>query len=270
MGALTCRAKPLSRKLVSRLQEKFRLPPPVARNRLGRPEVAMSKPMLIEKKWPFQDRGRIQLFSMSTPNGVKVSIALEELGLPYEPHLVDITKGDQNTAEFKSISPNSKIPAIVDPDGPGGEPLALMESGAILIHLAEKTGKLVPSSPAKRLECFQWLFFQVGHVGPMLGQFGHFYKFAREACKDPYPLERYTTETKRLLGVLDRQLEGREFLVDEYSIADIATFPWINGLLEFYQAGDDVEFSRFTHLGAWLERCNGRPASARGKNVNTP
>lgn len=224
--------------------------------------------MLVESKWPFQHPDRIQLFSMNTPNGVKVAVALEELELPYEPHLVHIGKGDQHTPEFLSISPNGKIPAIVDPKGPGGEPLALMESGAILIHLADKAGRLLPSHPARRLECLQWLFFQVGHVGPMFGQFGHFFKFAREACKDPYPLERYTTETKRLLGVLDHRLDGREYLVGDYSIADIATFPWVNGVIEFYRAGDVLGFSDFRHVVAWRDRCNARPASAKGKAVN--
>jgi len=145
----------------------------------------MVDPLLIEAKWPIQDRSKLQLFSLNTPNGMKVAIALEELGLPYEAHTVRIGKGEQFSDAFKSISPNSKIPAIVDLNGPGGKPLALMESGAILIYLAEKTGRLMPQETALRFKCLQWLFFQVGHIGPMFGQFGHFFKYARDKCDHP-------------------------------------------------------------------------------------
>jgi GSH-dependent disulfide-bond oxidoreductase len=229
----------------------------------------MAEPHPIEAKWPIQDRSKLQLFSLNTPNGVKVNVALEELGVPYEPHLVHIGKNDQFTPEFISISPNSKIPAILDFNGPGGKPLALMESGAILIYLAEKTGRLIPSDPARRYQCLQWLFFQVGHIGPMFGQFGHFFKYAKDKCKDPYPVERYTNEAKRLLGVLDRQLSDKEFLVEEYSIADIATFPWVNALGMSYGAGDVLPVSEYPHVDAWLKRCMARPAYERGKDVTS-
>jgi GSH-dependent disulfide-bond oxidoreductase len=229
----------------------------------------MVEPLLIEAKWPILDRSKLQLFSLNTPNGVKVSVALEELELPYEPHLVHIGQNDQFTPEFISVSPNSKIPAIVDLNGPGNKPLALMESGAILIYLAEKAGRLIPSDPARRFKCLQWLFFQVGHIGPMFGQFGHFFKYAKDKCKDPYPVERYTNEAKRLLGVLDRQLSDREFLVEEYSIADIATFPWVNALGMSYGAGDVLPVSEYEHVSAWLTRCMARPAYARGKDVTS-
>ena len=223
----------------------------------------------IEAKWPIQDRSKLQFFSLNTPNGIKVAVALEELGLPYEPHLVRIGQDEQFTPEFKSISPNSKIPAILDFNGPGGKPLALMESGAILIYLAEKAGRLLPSDPGRRYQCLQWLFFQVGHIGPMFGQFGHFFKYAREKCTDPYPIERYSNEAKRLLGVLDRQLSDREFLVEEYSIADIATFPWVRGLSASYQADEVLRVSDFEHVQAWLARCTARPAFQRGKDVTS-
>ena len=230
----------------------------------------MTEPFPIEAKWPIADRSKLQLFSLNTPNGVKVSVALEELGVPYEPHLVHIGKNEQFTPEFISVSPNSKIPAILDPNGPGNQPLALMESGAILIYLAEKTGRLIPSDPARRLQCLQWLFFQVGHIGPMFGQFGHFFKYAGDKCKDPYPVERYKNEAKRLLGVLDRQLSDREFLVEEYSIADIATFPWVNALgAAGYGAEAILPISDHPHVEAWLTRCKARPAYERGKDVTS-
>jgi GST-like protein len=229
----------------------------------------MADPLLIEAKWPILDRSKLQLFSLNTPNGIKVNVALEELGIPYEPHLVHIGRNEQFTPEFISISPNSKIPAIVDLNGPGGKPLALMESGAILIYLAEKAGRLIPSDPARRYQCLQWLFFQVGHIGPMFGQFGHFFKYAKDKCKDPYPVERYTNEAKRLLGVLDRQLADREYLVEEYTIADIATFPWVNGLEAAYGAGEVLPIREYPHVEAWLARCKARPAYERGKDVTS-
>lgn len=227
----------------------------------------MVDPLLIETKWPIQDRSKLQLFSLNTPNGIKVAVALEELGIPYEAHTVRIGKGEQFTDAFKAISPNSKIPAIVDLDGPGGKPLALMESGAILIYLAEKTGRLIPTDPALRFKCLQWLFFQVGHIGPMFGQFGHFFKYARDKCDHPYPLERYTNEAKRLLGVLEVELTDKEYLVGEYTIADIATFPWVNALGTAYGAGEVLPLEPFPHVKAWLERCTSRPAFQVGKDV---
>jgi GSH-dependent disulfide-bond oxidoreductase len=229
----------------------------------------MPAPLLIEAKWPILDRSKLQLFSLNTPNGIKVGVALEELGVPYEPHVVHIGQNEQFTPEFISISPNSKIPAILDLNGPGGNPLALMESGAILIYLAEKTGRLIPSDPARRYQCLQWLFFQVGHIGPMFGQFGHFFKYAKDKCKDPYPVERYTNEAKRLLGVLDRQLSDREYLVEEFSIADIATFPWVDALETAYGAGTVLPLAEHPHVAAWLARCKARPSFERGKLVTS-
>ncbi|MFT7579157.1 MAG: GST-like protein [Myxococcota bacterium] len=223
--------------------------------------------MLVEQRWPIADRSKIQLFSMPTPNGVKIGVALEELGLPYEAHRVDITNGEQLTSEFVSISPNGKIPVIIDPDA-FDTPTAIMESGAILIHLADKAGKLIPQDPKGRMECLQWLFFQVGHIGPMFGQFGHFLKFASDKCDHPYPLERYLNESRRLLGVLDRRLAGRAWLAGNmYTIADIAIFPWISGLLDFYRAGDLLGFEGFSHVAEWYGRCIARPASVRGAKV---
>lgn len=224
-------------------------------------------PLPIEAQYPFKDPTVIQLFSLNTPNGKKVSIALEELELPYEPHVVNILTGDQHTPEYRTVSPNGKIPAIIDPNGPEGQPLTLMESGAILLYLAKKAGKLWPENERAQHQCLEWLFFQVGHVGPMFGQFGHFHKFAKESCPHPYPVERYRAESVRLLGVLDERLAGRDFLVDEYSIADIATFPWINSLIGYYAAADLIEYDRFKHVGAWYDRCMARPASIAGSEV---
>ena len=221
----------------------------------------------IESQFPIVDRSKLQLFSLNTPNGIKVAVALEELGLPYEAHRIDIMKGDQFTDAYKTLSPNSKIPSLLDFNGPGGKPLALMESGAILIYLAEKAGRLYPSDPALRSQCLQWLFFQVGHVGPMFGQFGHFFKYAKDKCDHPYPLERYTNETKRLLAVLDHQLADKEYLIGEFSIADIATFPWVNALGTAYGAGDVIPLTAYPHVDAWLARCTARPSFQVGKNV---
>lgn len=204
---------------------------------------------------------------MATPNGQKIGIALEEMQLPYEAHLVNIGKGDQFTPEFIRINPNSKIPAIVDTDA-DGQPLAIMESGAILIHLAQKSGKFLSPVPRLHSETLQWLFFQVGGIGPMFGQFGHFFKYAKDKCDHPYPLERYTNEAKRLLGVLDRHLDGRSYLVgDQYSIADMATFPWVNGLSVFYKAGEVLELAKFRNVQAWVERISARPLTAKGMKV---
>lgn len=223
--------------------------------------------LAVEEKWPIADRSKLQLFSLNTPNGQKVAVALEELGIPYEGHTVHIDKGEQFTDAFKSVSPNSKIPAIVDFNGPGGKPLVLMESGAILVYLAEKSGRLLPKDPSARYQCLQWLFFQHGGIGPMFGQFGHFFKYAKDKCDHPYPLERYTNEVKRLLGVLEVQLTGREYLVDEFSIADIATFPWVRGLDAGYGAGQVIPLADYPHVQAWLERCTARPSFQVGKDV---
>jgi len=227
----------------------------------------MTQP-LIYQRWSAENPDIIQLYALNTPNGMKVSIALEEMELEYEPHTVNIRDGDQFTEEFKSVNPNSKIPAIIDPNGPGGKPLQIMESGAILIYLAEKSGKLMPIDPALKNKCMQWLFFQVGHVGPMFGQFGHFYKFAADKCKDPYPTERYANETRRLLAVIDHQLENNPYIIgDEYTIADIAIFPWVNALLTFYGAGDFLNFNDYPKLQFWLRKCLERPASLIGSDV---
>ena len=222
----------------------------------------------IAERWPPENPEVIQLYSFPTPNGVKAAIALEELGIPYEAHLVSIMADDQKTPEFLSLNPNGKIPAIIDPNGPEGEPIGIFESGAILLYLAEKTGKLMPTEPAARMECIQWLFFQMAGVGPMFGQMGHFYKFMADKLKDPYPTERYVAESKRLLGVLNTQLEGRQWICgDSYSIADIATFPWVRTVRDFYGAGEAVELDSFGHVLAWLERCLERPASVKGMNI---
>ncbi|KIY99386.1 glutathione S-transferase [Monoraphidium neglectum] len=209
----------------------------------------------------------IQLYSLATPNGQKVSVALEELGLAYEAHTIDIRKGDQFSDEFKKINPNSKIPAIVDPDGPGGKPLAVFESGAILLYLSEKAGgKLLPSDPTQKWEALSWLFWQIGGVGPMFGQFGHFHKYAPE--KIEYGINRYKTEVKRLLAVLEKQLEGRDYIIgSEYTLADVATFPWVRCLDTGYNAADVVELDSFKNVKDWVARCEARPASKAGLNV---
>lgn len=209
---------------------------------------------------------KIQLYSLGTPNGQKVSVALEEMGLPYDAHLINIMQGDQFKDEFVQINPNSKIPAIVDPDGPGGNH-AVFESGAILLYLAEKSGKFLSHDPKKRSETLQWLFFQMGGVGPMFGQFGHFFKYAKDKCDHEYPVERYTKETKRLLSVIDKRLEGRDFLVDEYSIADMAIFPWVLCLDKFYHAREYLGLDEYRNINNWVNRICERPASHKGLGV---
>lgn len=222
----------------------------------------------ITRRWPAQFPGRIQLYSLPTPNGVKASIMLEEIGLPYEPHLVDFATDDQKSAEFLSLNPNGKIPALIDPDGPGGRPLALFESGAILLYLADKTGKFIPADPAGRWQAIQWVMFQMGGVGPMFGQLGFFNKFAGKDWEDKRPRDRYVAETKRLLGVMDKQLEGRDwFLGDEYSIADISMLGWVRNLIGFYEARDLVGFEGYANVAAWLERGLARPAVQRGLGI---
>ena len=219
----------------------------------------------VTKKWPAQHPDRIQLYSLPTPNGVKVSIALEEIALPYEPHLVSFDTNDQMSPEFLSLNPNNKIPAIIDPNGPRGEPLALFESGAILVYLAEKAGRLLPRDAAKRYETLQWLMFQMGGIGPMFGQVGFFVKFAGKDFDDKRPRDRYVAEAKRLLAVLDKRLEGRAWIMgDEYTIADIATFPWVRNLVGFYGAGDLVEFEKFANVRRVLDAFVARPAVHAG------
>src|SRR5450755_1387509 len=224
----------------------------------------------ITKKWPARHPDRLQLYSLPTPNGVKVSIMLEEIGLAYEPHLIDIMKNESATPEFVSLNPNGKIPAIIDPDGPGGKPFGLFESGAILLYLAEKTGRLLPADAARRYETIAWVFFQMAAVGPMFGQVGYFHKFAGREIEDKRPLERYRDETKRLLGVLETRLDGRQWIMgDDYTIADIAMVGWVRNLVGFYEAGPLVEFDRLKHVPAWLERTVARPAVERGLNIPT-
>ena len=221
----------------------------------------------ITRRWPAQHPDRLQLYSLNTPNGVKASIMLEETGLPYEAHLIDITKNETWGPEFLSLNPNGKIPAIIDPDGPGGKPLALFESGAILFYLAEKTGQLLPADPAKRYETLQWVMFQMGGMGPIFGQVGYFHKFAGKAIEDKRPLERYAAESKRVLGVLDGRLEGREWVMDHYSIADISMLGWVRNLIGFYEARDLVGFDSLKNVPAWLERGLARPAVQRGLEI---
>ena len=221
----------------------------------------------ITARWPAKHPDRLQLYSLNTPNGVKASIMLEEIGLPYEAHLIDIAKNESWTPEYLSLNPNGKIPAILDPDGPGGSPLALFESGAILIYLAEKTGKLLSADPATRYETVQWVMFQMGAIGPMFGQVGFFNKFAGKAYEDKRPLERYVAESKRLLGVLETRLEGRDWIMGDYSIADVATLGWVRNLVGFYGARDLVDFDGLKNVPAWLERGLARPAVQRGLEI---
>ncbi|GGE77459.1 glutathione S-transferase N-terminal domain-containing protein [Stappia taiwanensis] len=219
----------------------------------------------ITQRWPARHPDRIQLYTLGTPNGRKVSVALEELGLAYEAHKVSFETNDQFTAEFLSLNPNNKIPAILDPNGPEGTPLTLFESGAILIYLAEKTGKLLPETANARYECLQWLMWQMGGLGPMFGQLGHFHKYAADKVSDPYPRDRYLGETKRLLGVLERRLEGRAHIMGEdYTIADIAIFPWVQTLRESYGAGEITGLDALPNVNRWLNACLARPASVRG------
>lgn len=222
----------------------------------------------ITRKWPARHPDRIQLYSLPTPNGVKVSIALEELGLPYEPHLVSFDTNDQMSPEFLSLNPNNKIPAILDPNGPGGQPLALFESGAILLYLADKTGQLMPQDAAARYETIQWLMWQMGGLGPMFGQLGFFHKFAGKDYEDKRPRDRYVAESRRLLGVLDRRLTGRPWVVgDTYTVADIAIWPWVRNLVGFYGAGELVEFGQFKEIERVLAAFVQRPAVAKGLNI---
>ncbi|HEY1630746.1 MAG TPA: glutathione S-transferase N-terminal domain-containing protein [Rhizomicrobium sp.] len=221
----------------------------------------------IAARWPARHPDRIQLYSLPTPNGVKVSIMLEETGLPYEPHLVDIMKNQSATPEFLSLNPNGKIPAIIDPDGPGGKPLGLWESGAILLYLAEKTGKFLPTDAVQRYEAIQWVFFQMAAIGPMFGQLGFFHKFAGKDYEDKRPRDRYAAESKRLLAVLETRLSDRDWIVGDYSIADIATLGWVRNLIGFYGAGEIVAFDTLKHVPAWLERGLARPAVQRGLEI---
>lgn len=222
----------------------------------------------ITQKWPASHPDRLQLYSLPTPNGQKVSIALEEIGLPYEPHVVAFDRNDQMSPEFLSLNPNNKIPAIIDPDGPGGKPFGLFESGAILLYLAEKTGKLIPQDPIARLHTIQWLMFQMGGVGPMFGQVGFFVKFGGKDFEDKRPRDRYTAESKRILGVLDRHLEGKQWMMgDTFTIADIAIFPWVRGIKVFYQAEELVGLDQCANVNRVLAAFLERPAVKRGLDI---
>ena len=222
----------------------------------------------ITRKWPAQHPERLQLYSLPTPNGVKVSIFLEETGLPYEVHKVAFDKNDQMSPEFLSLNPNNKIPAILDPNGPDGKPLALFESGAILVYLASKTGKLMPQDTAGRYEALQWVMFQMGGIGPMFGQLGFFHKFAGKDFEDKRPRDRYVAESKRLLGVLETHLKGKQWMLgDQYTIADIAIFPWVRNLVGFYGARDIVGFDAFPQVQRVLDAFLARPAVQRGLDI---
>ncbi len=222
----------------------------------------------ITTRWPASHPDRLQLYSLPTPNGVKVSIMLEEIGLPYEPHAINIMADEAKAPEFLSLNPNGKIPAILDPYGPDGKPVALWESGAILLYLAEKTGKFLPADPISRIETIQWVFFQMAAVGPMFGQLGFFHKFAGKDYEDKRPRDRYVAESKRLLGVLEARLADRPFIMgDDYTIADISMVGWVRNLVGFYDAGELVDYASLKAVPAWLERCLARPAVQRGLEI---
>ena len=219
----------------------------------------------IQARWPATDPTVIQLYSFPTPNGVKVSIALEEMGLAYEPHLVTLSDADVKSPAFLSLNPNNKIPAIIDPNGPNG-PIGLWESGAILLYLGEKSGKFIGANAADKAEITKWLMFQMGGLGPMFGQMGFFYKFAGKDIEDPRPREKYRDEAKRLLAVLDGALDGQDWISGDYSIADMAIAPWLNALT-FYGTRDAVGFDALQNVPAYLDRFLARPAVAKGINI---
>lgn len=222
----------------------------------------------ITRRWPPRRKGVIQLYTLNTPNGVKASIMLEELGLDYDAHRISIgDPEDQMTPEFLSLNPNNKIPAMIDPDGPDGSPMGLWETGAMLIYLADKTGRLLPAAGAARYQTLQWLMFQMGGVGPMFGQVGFFHRYRGAEIEDKRPRDRYVAEARRLLGVLERQLDGRDWITGEYSIADIATAPWVSNLVRNYDAGDLVGYGDFPVVDAWVQRFMARPAVQRGMVV---
>lgn len=221
----------------------------------------------ITRRWPATHPDRLQLYAAPTPNGVKVSIMLEEIGLAYEPHLIDISNNESKDPAFVSLNPNGRIPAIIDPAGPGDMPIAIWESGAILLYLADKTGQLIPSAPTKRYETLTWVFFQMSAVGPIFGQLGFFLRWGGKDYEDKRPRQRFIDESKRLLGVLDRQLQGRDWIVDDYSIADIATIGWVNALVEAYAADDILGLHEYSNIQAWLRRGLARPAVQRGLHI---
>jgi GST-like protein len=221
----------------------------------------------ITQRWPPSHPDRLQLYAAPTPNGVKVSIMLEESGLGYEPHMIDISNNESKDPAFVSLNPNGRIPAIIDPSGPDGKPIAVWESGAILLYLADKTGRFIPNAPAKRYETLAWVFFQMSAIGPIFGQLGFFLRWGGKDYEDKRPRQRFVDESTRLLGVLDRQLEGRDWIVDEFSIADIATLGWVNALGDSYAAGDILGLSEYSNVQAWLRRGLARPAVRRGLHI---
>lgn len=219
----------------------------------------------ITKRWPPSRPDVIQLYTLNTPNGIKASVMLEECGLTYDAHRISIgDPEDQMTPEFLSLNPNNKIPAMIDPDGPDGKPMGLWESGAMLIYLADKTGRFLPRDGAARYQTIQWVMFQMGGVGPMFGQLGFFHRYKGSEFEDKRPRDRYVNEARRLLGVLDRQLDGKDWITGDYSIADIATAPWVRTLIVNYEATDLVQLSGFANVTAWLDRFLARPAVQRG------
>ncbi|MCH2096380.1 MAG: glutathione S-transferase N-terminal domain-containing protein [Rhodobacteraceae bacterium] len=223
----------------------------------------------IAKRWPADSPDIIQLYSYPTPNGVKASIMLEETGLAYEPHLVTLADADVKSPEFLSLNPNNKIPAIIDPNGPDGTPIGLFESGAILIYLAEKSGRFIGQTASEKAKIIQWLMFQMGGLGPMFGQLGFFVKFAGSQIEDPRPRERYISEAKRLLSVLDSALEGQDWIAGEYSVADMAIAPWLRAL-DFYGATDLLGVADLQNVPAYMERFLDRPAVQRGLKIPDP
>ncbi|MFN7027096.1 MAG: glutathione S-transferase N-terminal domain-containing protein [Pseudorhizobium sp.] len=219
----------------------------------------------ISSRWPAKNPDILQLYSTPTPNGVKVSIMLEEIALPYEPHFIDIGENETWGPEYLSLNPNGKIPAILDPHGPDGKPLALFESGAILLYLAEKTGKFLPADAGRRYETIQWVMWQMGGLGPMFGQFGFFHKFAGKDFEDKRPRDRYAKESARLIRVLETRLEGRDWIMGgDYTIADISMLGWVRNLIGFYDAGALVDYDALKHVPKWLERGLARPTVERG------
>lgn len=217
----------------------------------------------ITKKWPAKNPDIIQLYSLPTPNGVKVSVMLEECGLEYEPHTINIMTNETWRPEFLSLNPNGKIPSLIDPNGPDGKPIGLFESGNILYYLAMKTGKFLPKE--LHYQTMQWVFLQMASIGPMFGQVGFFHKFAGKEIEDKRPLNRYVNESKRLLKLLDDRLEGQDWIMGkEYTIADIAIFPWVRNIIGFYEAGELVEYSALKNVPAWVARNEARPAVQKG------
>lgn len=222
----------------------------------------------ITTAWPPQRPDVLQLYTLPTPNGIKVSVMLEEVGIAYEAHRIDILAGEQFKPEFLALCPNNKIPAILDPHGSGGQPLGLFETGAILVYLAEKSGQLLAMDAVQRYQTMQWLMWQMGGVGPMFGQVGFFYKYGGKDWEDKRPLQRYANEAQRLLGVLDKQLEGKDWLLgSDYSIADIAVLPWVRCLITNYEAQALLDLQRFTQVQRVLDNWLQRPAVQRGLNV---